>query len=104
MDLLLMGAQPGSTGGGGMGLLSSMLPFILIIGVIYFLMIRPQQKKQKELQRMLNELKKGDKVVTTSGLYATIFGFSDDQNKVILKVSDDVKMEFMKSAIAQKVV
>ena len=86
-----------------MGLLSSMLPFILIIGVIYFLMIRPQQKKQKELQRMLNELKKGDKVVTTSGLYATIFGFSDDQNKVILKVSDDVKMEFMKSAIAQKV-
>ena len=52
---------------------------------------------------MLRDLKKGDKVLTTGGMYATVFGFSDDQNKVILKISDEVKMEFLKSAIAQKV-
>ena len=75
----------------------------LIILVMYFFMIRPQQKRQKEHQRMLSDLKKGDKVVTTGGMYATVFGFSDDQNKVILKISDEVKMEFLKSAIAQKV-
>ena len=79
------------------------LPFALMILVLYFLMIRPQQKRQKEHTKMLSELKKGDRVVTTGGMYGTVFGFSDDENKVIIKVSDEVKMEFLKSAIAQKV-
>jgi preprotein translocase subunit YajC len=103
MDLLLMASQPGAAGGSGGNLLTTLFPFLLIIVVMYFLMIRPQQKKQKEHQRMLSDLKKGDKVITTGGMYATVFGFSDEQNKVILKISDEVKMEFLKSAIAQKV-
>ena len=102
MDFLLMAQQSGS--GGTSGMLGMFLPFLLIILVMYFLMIRPQQKKQKEHQRMLADLKKGDRVLTTGGMYATVFGFSDDQNKIILKVTDEVKMEFLKSAISQKVV
>jgi preprotein translocase subunit YajC len=103
MGYLLMGAQPGAQGGAGGGFVSMFLFMGLIILVMYFFMIRPQQKRQKEHQRMLSDLKKGDRVVTTGGMYATVFGFSDDQNKVILKISDEVKMEFLKSAIAQKV-
>ena len=103
MGYLLMAAPQGAQGGGSSGLLGMFLPFVLIIMVVYFFMIRPQQKRQKEHQRMLADLKKGDKVLTTGGMYATVFGFSDDQNKVILKISDEVKMEFLKSAIAQKV-
>ncbi len=103
MGYLLMAAPQGAQSGGSSGLMGMFLPFLAIILVVYFFMIRPQQKRQKEIQRMLADLKKGDKVLTSSGMYATVFGFSDDQNKVILKISDDVKMEFLKSAIAQKV-
>jgi preprotein translocase subunit YajC len=103
MGYLLMGAQPGAQGGAGGGFVSMFLFMGLIILVMYFFMIRPQQKRQKAHQRMLSDLKKGDRVVTTGGMYATVFGFSDDENKVILKITDEVKMEFLKSAIAQKV-
>jgi preprotein translocase subunit YajC len=103
MGYLLMAAPQGAQSGGSNGLLGMFLPFLLIILVVYFFMIRPQQKRQKATQKMLADLKKGDKVLTNSGMYATVFGFSDDQNKVILKISDEVKMEFLKSAIAQKI-
>jgi preprotein translocase subunit YajC len=103
MGYLLMAAPQGAQGGGSGSLLGMFLPFVLIIMVVYFFMIRPQQKRQKEHQKMLGDLKKGDRVLTTGGMYATVFGFSDDQNKVVLKISDEVKMEFLKSAIAQKV-
>jgi preprotein translocase subunit YajC len=103
MGYLLMAAPQGTQGAGSSSLMGMFLPFLLIILVVYFFMIRPQQKRQKEHQRMLADLKKGDRVLTTGGMYATVFGFSDDENKVILKISDEVKMEFLKSAIAQKV-
>ncbi len=102
MDFLLMGAPQGAQGSSG-SILGMVVPFALMILVLYFLMIRPQQKRQKEHTKMLAELKKGDRVVTTGGMYGTVFGFSDDEGKIILKVSDEVKMEFLKSAIAQKV-
>jgi len=105
MDLfytILMGAPQGGEGGSG-SILGMLLPFALIIAVMYFLMIRPQQKKQKEHQAMLAELKKGDRIVTSGGMYGTIFGINDNENKVIIKVSEDVKMEFLKSSIAQRV-
>ncbi len=105
MDLyytILMAAPQGGEGGSG-SIIGMLLPFVLIIAVMYFLMIRPQQKKQKEHQAMLAELKKGDRVVTTGGMFGTIFGINDNENKVIIKVSEEVKMEFLKSSIAQKV-
>ncbi|MBD3217591.1 MAG: preprotein translocase subunit YajC [candidate division Zixibacteria bacterium] len=80
-----------------------LIPFALMFAVLYFLIIRPQQKRSKEHQSMLGTLKKGDRVVTSSGMFGTIFAMQDDQNKVVLKISDDIKVEFVKSSIASKV-
>ena len=102
MDFLLMASPQGAQGGSG-SLIGMIVPFALMILVLYFLMIRPQQKRAKEHTRMLTELKKGDRVITTGGMYGTVFGFSEDENKIIIKVSDEVKMEFLKASIAQKV-
>ena len=77
------------------------LPFILMIVVVWFLLIRPQRKKQKDHQAMLTQLAKGDRVVTSAGIIGTIVGIKD--NIVVLKVSEDTKMEFLKSAIGGKI-
>jgi preprotein translocase subunit YajC len=98
-NMILMGAPSG--GGGGGGGMSLLLMFVLIFGVMYFFMIRPQQKREKQRQKMITELKKGDKVVTSSGIFGTVWGLKD--NVVVLKVDDEVKMEFLKSAISAKV-
>ena len=91
-------APAGGEGGGGMG--SMMIFLVAIFAVMYFFMIRPQQKKQKEHKAMLEALKTGDKVVTNSGMMGTIVHIHDDKNKVVLKVADQVKVEFIKSSIA----
>jgi preprotein translocase subunit YajC len=82
----------------GAQLVSMLVPFGLIILVFYFLIIRPQNKKQKETQAMLAAVKKGDRVVTVGGLRGTVHVVRPDA--VILKVDDEVKIEFNKSAIA----
>ncbi|MCF0241306.1 MAG: preprotein translocase subunit YajC [Treponema sp.] len=79
-------------------LLVSLLPFLLIIVVMYFLMIRPQNKKQKETEKMLAALKKGDQVVTIGGIHGVVS--SVKENTVIVKVDDDAKIEFNRSAIS----
>jgi preprotein translocase subunit YajC len=71
----------------------------ITVGIFYFMIIRPQQKRQKETERMLASVRKGDRVLTTGGLYGTVVGTKDDI--VVLKVSDEVKMEFTKSSIVQ---
>jgi preprotein translocase subunit YajC len=95
----------GQTGGGGGqgGGLTAFLPLILIVVVFYFLLIRPQQKRQKEQKNMIAALRKGDKVVTSSGIFGTIVGMDDQENKVVLKIAENVKVEFLKSAIAGRV-
>lgn len=80
----------------------SMLPMIVaFIAIMYFLMIRPQQKREKERKSMLNALAKGDKVVTSGGICGTITDISE--NHVVVKVDDDVKLQFVRSAIVQVV-
>ncbi len=80
----------------------SMLPMIVaFIAIMYFLMIRPQQKREKERKNMLNALAKGDKVVTSGGICGTITDISE--NHVVVKVDDDVKLQFVRSAIVQVV-
>ncbi|GAB6392716.1 MAG: preprotein translocase, YajC subunit [Treponematales bacterium] len=74
------------------------IPFIAIIAIFYFLIIRPQNKKQKETQKMLAALKKGDKIVTIGGIHGVIH--SVKENSVIVKVDEDTKVEFTRSAIA----
>ncbi|MDR3019935.1 MAG: preprotein translocase subunit YajC [Treponema sp.] len=95
---LLMGAPQAGAEQGGMAGLMSFLPFVLIIGIFYFLIIRPQNKKRKETERMLGALKKGDKVITIGGLHGTIQ--TTKETTVILRVDDNVKLEFLRSAIS----
>jgi preprotein translocase subunit YajC len=90
----------GSQQGGG---LAAFLPLILIVVVFYFLLIRPQTKRQKEHKMLISNLRKGDRVVTNSGMFGTIVGMDDKEDKVVLKVAENVKIEFMKSSIAGRV-
>jgi preprotein translocase subunit YajC len=90
-------------GSGQQGGLAAFLPLILIVVVFYFLLIRPQTKRQKEHKVLLSTLRKGDKVVTNSGMFGTIVGMDDKENKVVLKVAENVKIEFLKSSIAGRV-
>jgi len=92
--ILLMGPQ-GGEGGGFM----SLLPFLAIIVIMYFLMIRPQMKKQKERQKMIDALQKGDNVVTTGGIHGKVMGFTNNDKTVILKVDENVKLNVDRSAV-----
>ena len=75
------------------------MPIILMFVIFYFLLIRPQQKKQKELKTLIAALKKGDKVVTSGGILGTVSSIQEDY--VVLTVGDsDHKIEILKSAIA----
>ena len=95
--ILLMMPQGGEGGGGG---LLSFLPFVLIIVIMYFLMIRPQVKRQKERQKMIDAIQKGDKVVTNGGIHGKIVGFTDEDKVVILQVDEKVKLNVDRSAIS----
>ncbi len=80
------------------GLLGTFIPFMLILVIMYFFLIRPQNKKQKETEKMLNALKKGDKVITIGGIHGVIS--SVKEKTVIIKVDDNTKIEFNRTAIA----
>jgi preprotein translocase subunit YajC len=76
-----------------------MLPILLLIPVLYFLMIRPQQKRQKQWQEMLGKIKPGDKITTAGGVRGVILSIKDDS--IIMRVAPDgIKMEVAKTAIA----
>lgn len=97
MNYLLM-AQP-AQGAEQANPIMTFLPLILIIVVFYFFMIRPQMKKQKEIAAFRNSLQKGDKVVTTGGIYGKILELKD--NTVLLQVDDNVKLRVDKSALVK---
>jgi len=97
MNYLLM-AQPAADGSQPNPLMT-FLPMILIIAVFYFFMIRPQMKKQKEVAAFRNSLQKGDKVVTTGGIYGKILELKD--NYVLLQIDDNVKIRVDKSALVK---
>jgi len=78
-------------------MLMSMLPLVFIFVIFYFLLIRPQQKKAKEHQRLVESVKTGDRVVTNAGIHGTIANVKD--KTVIVKVADNVKIEFDRGAI-----
>ncbi len=89
-------AGPAPGAGGGIGML---LPILLFIPLLYLLMIRPQQKKQKQWQAMLGAVKAGDRVTTSGGIRGIILSIKDDS--IIIRVApDNVKLEVAKSAIA----
>ena len=107
MDFLYAASQPGQGGGG----LIAFLPFILIMVIIYFLMIRPQTKRQKEKDTMRDELKKGDKIInglkkirseisTMGGIYGTVQGFKEKGRQAIIKIDNNTNITINKTAVA----
>jgi preprotein translocase subunit YajC len=92
------GGTGGAAGGGGTQLITMLVTFGLIIVVFYFLVIRPQNKKTKDAKKMLEGLRKGDRVVTIGGMHGYVESVKD--NDVLLKIDDNVKVKFNKSAIA----
>jgi len=87
-----------SPDGGGGGLVSTLIMFGAIFLIFYFMIIRPQQKRAKERNKMLSNLEKGDKVVTSGGIHGTIAGI--DEKTVLLQVSESVKVKVERSAIS----
>jgi preprotein translocase subunit YajC len=98
MNSILFAA--GGSGGG-----PSQLPLLFVIlatfAIFYFILIRPQQRKQKELQKMIEALKKGDRVMTSGGIFGTVVGIKD--NIVVLKIDENTKIEVIKNAVSSVV-
>ncbi|MDP6685409.1 MAG: preprotein translocase subunit YajC [Candidatus Omnitrophota bacterium] len=78
--------------------IASLMPIVFIFGIFYFLLIRPQQKKQKEHAKMVSELKKNDEVVTGGGIHGTVLNVKD--NTLTLRIDENVKIEINKSAVS----
>lgn len=79
--------------------LGALLSLILMFVIFYFLLIRPQQKRQKQIQQMQNELKKGDKIVTIGGLHGTIDAL--DEGTVVIKCGDGSRLTYDRAAIRE---
>jgi len=92
-----MGASGQSGGSESLGFLG-FLPFLFIFVLFYLLIIRPQQRKQREHQRKIDSLSKGDRIITTSGIYGTVVGISDD--KIQVRIAEKVKVDMLKNAVA----
>jgi preprotein translocase subunit YajC len=98
LSFIIFGMMPANPNGeGGPSPFSMLLPILGMLVIFYLLLIRPQQKRQKEMQKMLNAVKKGDRILTASGLYGVVAGLKDDV--VVVKIADNVKVEMLKSAI-----
>jgi preprotein translocase subunit YajC len=96
---LAQAPAPASPGPGG-GLLS-ILPFVFIFVIMYYVMLRPQMRRQKEAARLVSALKTGDRVITSSGIHGLISNVKD--TTVIVKVADNVKLEMEKTAVTNVV-
>ncbi len=86
--------------GGAAGLLSSLPMVIIMVGIFYFLLIRPQQQEQKKHEELVASLKKGDEVVTASGLHGVVSEVKD--STVVIEAANKVKLTFDKSAVKRK--
>ena len=98
MEILIAMAPQGGEGGGG-SLISTLIMFGAIFAIFYFMIIRPQQKRAKEREKLLSNIEKGDKVVTSGGVHATIVGIED--KTVLIEIAPNVKIKVDRSAIGQ---
>jgi preprotein translocase subunit YajC len=79
-------------------ILTALFPFVLVFVIFYLLIIMPQRKRQKKHQEMVGQLKPGDKIVTTGGVYGTVMGVQQD--KIELKIASNVKIDITRNAVA----
>lgn len=94
--MLAQQSKPPAPGGGN--LLTALFPFILVFVIFYVLIIMPSRKKQKKHQEMVEQLKAGDKIVTSGGIYGTVMGVQKD--RIELRISSNVKVDITKNAVA----
>lgn len=83
--------------------LTMLVPILLMILVFYFVLIRPSQKKEKDRKKMIDDIKKGDKVLTVGGIYGVVSNVKAEENIVVVKIADGTKVEFSKTAIQNKI-
>ncbi len=95
LNLILMAPSP--DGGGGGNLISTLIMFGAIFLIFYFMIIRPQQKRAKEREKMLSNIEKGDKVITSGGIHGIIVGL--EEKTVLVAISDNVKVKVERSAV-----
>ena len=93
------GAQPNDP----RAMLFNFLPLILVFVIFYFLILRPQSQKQKQVQDMVKNLKKGDRVVSSGGIYGEVVEVKEKEDTLIIRVAENVKMEFARNAVVGKV-
>ena len=98
MESILAMAPPPNGGSGGGSIYSTVIMFGAIFLIFYFMIIRPQQKRAKDREKLLSNMQKGDKVITSAGLHGTIVHI--EEKTVLLQVSDNVKLKYERSAIA----
>jgi preprotein translocase subunit YajC len=95
---ILLQAEGGSTSAGGLGILGSpIVMIVLLFAIMYFLMIRPQQKKQKEVQKMRENLKVGDKIVTSGGIYGKIKEVND--TNFLVEIAEGIRVKIDKASV-----
>jgi preprotein translocase subunit YajC len=99
---ILFALSGSGTGEGGPSLFTSFIPILLIFVIFYFLLIRPQQKKQKQHQEMVSAVKKGDRIITNGGMYGTVADVKE--HIIVLKIAENVKIELVKSSIATVII
>ena len=97
--IMLMGAPGG--GSQSANPMAMWLPIILIFAIMYFLIFRPQAKKQKQQRMMIESLQKGDNIVTVGGIYGTIVGLKEKDNTIIVKISENTKVELSRGSVAK---
>jgi len=98
-DLAFAASSPPGGTGGSSALLTQVVFFAAIFAIFYFLLIRPQQRQKRDRERMLSAIKKGDRVVTSSGMHGTVLGLNE--HTVTLRVADQVKLEFDRGSIGR---
>ena len=93
---MMIQAQPGQPGSGSF--ITALVPFILVFVIFYLLIIMPSRRKQKKHQEMVEQLKPGDKIITSGGIHGTIMGVHQD--KIEVKIAANTKIDVTKNAIA----
>ncbi|MFA6467476.1 MAG: preprotein translocase subunit YajC [Bacteroidota bacterium] len=95
---LIFAMAPAQQGQGGGEIYSTLIMFALIIGIFYFMIIRPQQKRQKEREALLGQIKKGDKIITAGGIHGEVIGV--DEKTLLIEIADKVKVKIERNSIS----